>query len=792
MILKKTHMKTKLTSFLNETITPIMTALVMAGAFQAGAQYIVNDDFESYPDQATFEDPFTGGWFDVAGSGLLLSTERSIIPSATGLQSAKVTVSTQRSAKNLPVGYELTASSEVHAKITFYTFATNAPTTTTGPSRIVAGVTTAANGTPTLMGWFNSANAFGQTFNGNLFQGRCDYAGTTAYFNLTNAGTPTRSQAVNKWIKFDIERLTNGVTRYYVNDVLGITVPSTNGAWGAAAMGFGLGTQAGDAWFDGFSISTNHPYVITQPVTQYPSLGGSATFTVTAIDAVTYQWRKNATNDIAGATSSSLTINPVSASDAAFYSVVCGNSAGTIGSLAAQLIIGPPSIQSQTTNASGLEAGVVKASVTASGAPTLTYQWYLGDASVSGATTSQITVNPFTQATVGAYKCVVTNTFGSVTSSPVTVTMITNLYPTAMTPLWTKLPGDYPWLTTSGSATRSLAYNALSNQVIVASRTGATNIIVLSADTGAFLYNLANPATFVGGLYPINKVATDDDGAVYVANLSLNGTTDPFKIYKYANTDPLTAPTPIYSGDPGAGVAERWGDAMDARGSGASVQILITSRLGTNACVFTTDGLGGWTANLINCNVKPADIGSGCVFGVEDTFWGKCNDSTNGLFRIAFDKVTQVGTVLNVYTNVPQAVTSIGINKDGCFLMANEFTTIDAARLYDVSDYTVNPILVDWAFYTSRNTGYGAGNLVIFKDRVWSIEDNNGILAQKINWPAITYSVSGTDLILNWVGKYMLRSSTDLNGAWSTVPGPVTAGPYSTPLTGNKYFQLKY
>ena len=784
--------------WLNAT-TPVLAALVITGASQLTAQTILNDDFESYADQTAFEDALNGGWADMSGpagnQGLALSTERNFLPSG-GAQCVRQSISSQRSSKTFPSGTEFTQDSQVHAKVTFYIFATNAPTGTTGPSRVQAGVTTAANGAPTTLGWLNQATGYGQAFSNFLFQGRCDYGPTTigAYFNLTNAGCPTRAQALGSsgnWVKFDIERITNGVTRYYVNDVMGASIPSTNGAWGAAAIGFNAGTQVGDSWYDGYSIVTNHPYVVTQPTNQYPAIGGSATFSVVADNATTYQWRKNVTNDITGATSSSYTINNVQNSDVAFYTVVVGNANGVIGTRAAQLIIGPPSIQSQSTNVSTLEGGVLSASVAASGAPTLKYQWYFGSTAVTSGTGSTLTKNPFLQPDVGTYTCVVTNTFGAVTSSPVAATMITNLYPDAITPLWTKLPGDYSWLKTSGSETRSLGYNVLSNQVLVATRAG-TNIHVLNGDTGAFLYSLANPETFDVGFFVINKLALAEDGAVYICNLTLNGTTTNFKLYRYADTGSTTAPTVIYDGDPGAGVVERWGDTLAARGEGAGTQLIITSRTGTNACVFTTDG-STWTPHLLGCNVGASDLGSGVAFGVGDTFWAKSNDgASNGLYRIGFDLNAATTTVLARSTNVPNSVTAIGVNKAGCFLMANEVAPVDAARFYDVSSYAADPILVDWAFFTPRNTGFGAGNLIITPNRIYAIEDNNGILALKVNWPKITFSASGSDLIMDWVGTYTLESATTVDGTFAPVPGPVTEGPYINSTGPTKFFRLKY
>ncbi len=78
------------------------------------------------------------------------------------------------------------------------------------------------------------------------------------------------------------------------------------------------------------------PIITTQPMNRTNNVATPATFSVVAASASTlsYQWQKNGTNlvnagKISGATSSTLTINGVSDSDAANYSVTVTNLAGS-------------------------------------------------------------------------------------------------------------------------------------------------------------------------------------------------------------------------------------------------------------------------------------------------------------------------------------------------------------------------------------------------------------------------------------------------------------------------------
>jgi glucuronoarabinoxylan endo-1,4-beta-xylanase len=87
------------------------------------------------------------------------------------------------------------------------------------------------------------------------------------------------------------------------------------------------------------------PTISTQPISQSIVAGSSVTFTVAASGgpAPTYQWHKDGVA-IPGATTSNLTINGVTGSDSADYTVVATNSSGSAASNPASLLV----IQSPT------------------------------------------------------------------------------------------------------------------------------------------------------------------------------------------------------------------------------------------------------------------------------------------------------------------------------------------------------------------------------------------------------------------------------------------------------------
>jgi D-alanyl-D-alanine carboxypeptidase len=176
-------------------------------------------------------------------------------------------------------------------------------------------------------------------------------------------------------------------------------------------------------WF-AFAGDTPDVSITVQPTSKTVTTGANAAFSVTAANALTYQWRLNSAN-ISGATASSYTVVNAQTTDQGSYSVVVGNRAGSLTSADATLTVGtPPSItaQPQSVNVSQI-GGSATFSVTATGSAPLTYQWYFEGAAISGATTSSYTDASVQTTDIGNYACVVNNSFGSATSSDASLTV---------------------------------------------------------------------------------------------------------------------------------------------------------------------------------------------------------------------------------------------------------------------------------------------------------------------------------------------------------------------------------
>ncbi len=190
---------------------------------------------------------------------------------------------------------------------------------------------------------------------------------------------------------------------------------------------FGLFT---DVRVESFSGSGVAPTVTTQPVTQTVQAGSSPVLTVGASSPTTlrYQWQKNGAN-IAGATSSSLTLANVLAQNAGSYQALVFNDTAPATSSTAVLTVVDPGILTQPVSSTVIIGTTANFSVIAGGTGSLTYQWrkagnpLSNGGNVSGATTSALTLANTVVPDSDTYDVVVTGTIGSTTSSPATLTV---------------------------------------------------------------------------------------------------------------------------------------------------------------------------------------------------------------------------------------------------------------------------------------------------------------------------------------------------------------------------------
>ena len=262
--------------------------------------------------------------------------------------------------------------------------------------------------------------------------------------------------------------------------------------------------------------------ITTAPTNSTVTSGGSASFSVVATGTgLTYQWRKGTVNlinggNISGATSATLTINPVTISDVATnYNVVVSGTVGTpVTSPNVSLVVNAAAATDITTMPASqtiCQGSSVSFAVIAVGTD-LTYQWRKGTVNlvnggnISGATSATLTINPAAISDVAAnYNVVVSGTVGpNVTST--NVSLVFNTVPSITTVPVTN--------TSCAGSSASLLVVATGTGLTYQWRKGTVNLI-----------NGGNISGATSATLTVNPLNVADAGTNY--NVVISGTCSP-------------------------------------------------------------------------------------------------------------------------------------------------------------------------------------------------------------------------------------------------------------------------
>ncbi len=199
----------------------------------------------------------------------------------------------------------------------------------------------------------------------------------------------------------------------------------------------GLGTPNGTNLINALA-PLSWPFFITQPSSQTVTNGASLAFsaTIAGQSPLTCQWQFNGTNlpsggNISGVASNVLSITAATTNNSGNYSLIVTNSYGSVTSSVAVLNVGfAPAFSAQPTNLTILSGSNAVFSATVSGSTPLVYQWHkngtnlVNGTGVSGATSNVLTLTSVKTNSSGNYNLSVTNSFGAVTSSVATLTVV--------------------------------------------------------------------------------------------------------------------------------------------------------------------------------------------------------------------------------------------------------------------------------------------------------------------------------------------------------------------------------
>jgi len=252
------------------------------------------------------------------------------------------------------------------------------------------------------------------------------------------------------------------------------------------------------------TVTANFRRVISaspQPVAACLGATAEMTVQVHADDqaSATYQWRKFGI-DMPGQTTSTLTITPVTADDAANYDVVVMTQCGTFTSESAALTVQtPPVITQQPVNKSVCRGAGVVLTVAATGTPVPTYQWRRNGMAISGATSPTYNIASAGVADAGQYDVILTNVCESVASELATVEVrlpvSIDVQPTGST----VCQGQAAALAVTASGTPPLTYQWKRNNVDIAGATESTYAIpsAAAANSGTYTVVVTNSCTSV-------------------------------------------------------------------------------------------------------------------------------------------------------------------------------------------------------------------------------------------------------------------------------------------------------
>lgn len=220
--------------------------------------------------------------------------------------------------------------------------------------------------------------------------------------------------------------------------------------------------------------------------------------------------------------------------------------------------------------------------------------------------------------------------------------------PTLLTQNWRIDGGSQPWFDATDDNVRGLAYNPVTDHVLVAYRnSGDPNfgIVILRASDGVQIGALDTTAIQALGNHYIRRVGVADDGTIYVCNLAVAGAN--FTIYKFANE------AAVGSLISSSTVDQRMGDIFRVAVSGSTTRIFssghgthqmrIWDNTGTLLSVITVASL----ANAGSGIAPESATGNLWVTYAYTTYW---------------TKIDQTGAILDsITTGVIPLVSSNGI-----------------------------------------------------------------------------------------------------------------------------------
>ncbi|MBL8877917.1 MAG: immunoglobulin domain-containing protein [Phycisphaerales bacterium] len=333
---------------------------------------------------------------------------------------------------------------------------------------------------------------------------------------------------------------------------------------------------------------TTHP----QPTTV---CGGTAvTFTLVATGGapITYQWQRNGVN-ISGATGTNYTVLSATPSNAGTYRCVVTNPCGTVNSNGALLtVIEEAFVFTPPTNQTACVGGSATFTVVAGGTNP-TYQWRFNGVNISGATSASYTDNNVQPGDVGNYDVIVSNSCGTETSAPATLTLNTGVSISQHPQSQQVCEGQPVTFTVTAGGSPAPTYQWRRNTVNIGGATGSS-------------YSIASTSAGDAGNYDV--VVTNPCGSVTsnVAVLTIGGQGPQFTQHPQSVATcegaSVTFTVAVSGGSPTYQWRKNAANIPGATSSSYTLNNIATSDAGSYDCVATTS-CGSSTSNAATLTV---------------------------------------------------------------------------------------------------------------------------------------------------------------------------------------------
>jgi endonuclease/exonuclease/phosphatase family metal-dependent hydrolase len=331
----------------------------------------------------------------------------------------------------------------------------------------------------------------------------------------------------------------------------------------------------------------------------------------------------------------------------------------------------PPSISTQPLSQTMPVGTNVLFSVTASGASPLSYQWYFNtNTPIPGAQASTLTMTNVQLTNAGTYSVIITNTYGSTTSSVATLT-VTNAGPSITTQPQNQsvVPGASATFSVAATGTAPLGYQWYFN----------TNTLIADATTNSLTITNAQLAN--AGKYTVVISNSVDSITSAPATLTIiSGSSGVIAQWNFNSTSPdNNNGTGVITPSSGSGTASLVGGATAtfATGDTSLDPSGSTDNSGWNTASYPAQGTGNKTRG-VQFNVSTAARHNIVVaWSSEAPNTGSryihLQYSTNGVDFIDFPTATTNTTSFTIKTNNLTTYSGVNNNPNFAFRILAEF-----------------------------------------------------------------------------------------------------------------------